>query len=76
MGETINNPQNDLNDSEELGVALPRRSEREHRAATTMTHDRDFKTTTKKSHVQVTKTQMKNKMMTTMTMMTTVTKDA
>ena len=61
MGETINDPQNDLNDNEGLGVAPPRKSERKHRAATTMTCDRDLKPTTTKSHAKVAKGQMKQK---------------
>ena len=59
LGETINDLQNDLNDGEELGVAPPRRSEHEHGAATTMTHDKDFRPTMKKSHAQVAKEQVK-----------------
>ena len=50
LGRTINDSQNNLDEGEELGVAPPRRSEQAHRAATTMTHDKDFKPTTKRSH--------------------------
>ena len=61
LGETMNNPQNDLNDDKGLGAAPPRRSEQEHETATMMTCDGDFKSTMKKSHAQVVRGQMKQK---------------
>ena len=57
----MNDPQNDSVDDEGLGVAPPRRLEREHEAITTMTHDKDFKPMSKKSCAKVAKGQTKEK---------------
>ena len=53
MDETIKDLQDDLKDCEELKVAPPRRSDREHEPSTTMMHNKNFEPITKQTHAQV-----------------------
>ena len=51
----INDSQKNSEDTGELGLTQPRKSECKQKAATTVTCDENFETTTKKLHAQATK---------------------